>query len=174
MNWVTEKRLARSVSTKWLARVCGCTETLIGYAERGMPVHPVFADRIAKALGATVDERNMIVLPKHRRRVGDAAKKAKPAEPPKAEKPKRIGLAANAVAVVILDRAGNELGRYDSATDAGHAMGIDGNNARTAVSRRCNRRVGREYELCGATFRFAAEWDAMTPAERKKDLGIRG
>ena len=71
-------------------------------------------------------------------------------------------------AVVAVDRSGRELARYDSIGDAsrGEAYNED------CIRNRCNRQVGREFTgRNGATYRFAEDWDAMTPEERRRDVG---
>lgn len=49
-KWVRRRMAEMGVTAEMLARRCQCTVTLIEYAQRGLPVHPVFAQRIADAL----------------------------------------------------------------------------------------------------------------------------
>lgn len=70
-------------------------------------------------------------------------------------------------AVVVLDKAGRELARYDSIMEASRGEVTNDDYIRT----RCYRKVRAEFTgKNDSTYRFAADWDKMTPEERAKDL----
>ena len=50
MSALKARREALGLSVTQLARLCGCSESLIYYAENGRVIHPKFADRIAEKL----------------------------------------------------------------------------------------------------------------------------
>jgi len=71
-------------------------------------------------------------------------------------------------AVVVIDRSGRELARYDSigAASRGEAYNED------CIRNRCNRQVKNEFTgINDSTYRFAEDWDTMTPEERRRDVG---
>lgn len=71
--------------------------------------------------------------------------------------------------IVALDDAGKEIGRYLSILKAA----IDNQCSETVVKLRCGRKLKAEtdeFQVCGRTFRFAEEWDSMSPAERMRDM----
>ena len=73
-------------------------------------------------------------------------------------------------AVVAIDRDGRELARYASIGEAerGEAFNED------CIRNRCNRQVKNEFTgINDSTYRFANEWDAMTPEERLRDVRSR-
>jgi transcriptional regulator with XRE-family HTH domain len=165
MNWVGARMLELGIDRTQLARRCGCTETLIEYAERGMPVHPAFADRIAKALRADRAQRDMIVLERHRLNA--------PPEPPEAAEPKQMNNSIRRGApkrpIVEVTRDGQEIRRYEGLQHAARVIGI----SKTPLQNRCDRARLREGEFraFGVTWRWADEWDGMTLAERLRDIG---
>lgn len=71
-------------------------------------------------------------------------------------------------AVVAVDRTGRELARYASIGEAERGEAFNEN----CIRNRCKREVKREFTgTNGSTYRFASEWDAMTPEERRRDVG---
>lgn len=66
--WVKRMREAAGIPRKRLARMCGCSETLILIAEAGRAVHPLFATRIARELGATAKQAEALMAPPARAR----------------------------------------------------------------------------------------------------------
>lgn len=66
MSALKARREALGLSVTQLARLCGCSESLIYYAENGRVIHPKFADRIAEKLKLSTEERDALVAPKHR------------------------------------------------------------------------------------------------------------
>ena len=74
----------------------------------------------------------------------------------------------NAREVVVIDEQGNERGRYGSTYLAADAEFV---SQRTVVYH-CRRKARKEFQgWIDVTFRYADEWDAMTEAERLKDVG---
>lgn len=70
-------------------------------------------------------------------------------------------------AVVVLDKAGRELARYASINEASRGEVINDD----CIRNRCYRRVWQEFTSTNdSTYRFADEWDKMTPEQRRKDL----
>ena len=70
-------------------------------------------------------------------------------------------------AVVVLDKTGRELARYASINEASRGEVINDD----CIRNRCYRRVWQEFTSTNdSTYRFADEWDEMTPEQRQKDL----
>lgn len=148
---------------------------------------PALADLIAEACGATAQQRDALVLPKHRGtwkpprrretvRPRAAAAPAPPPEPPKVpQKPYTKPALKVAHVVVRLNREGEELGRYASVSRAA----LDSLATTDQIISRCMRRYTLdEFKAYGYTYRYAEEWDRMSGAERAADLsrndGVRG
>lgn len=153
---------------------------------------PKLADLIAEVCGATARQRDALVLPKYRgtwkptrvkaemeRQTRPPKQPAPPAEPkqlaPLTEpKPSRKGLDhggnnpfPSAREVVKLNRQGEEIARYRSCNQAAAQNCI----RESHVTSRCHRRYKcDEFRLMDYTFRFAAEWDQMTEADRRLDM----
>lgn len=145
---------------------------------------PKLADLIAEACGASAKQRDALVLPQYRgkgknRRAGrgplpamvkkeaPTPKPTAPAEAPQPKPPAPRREFNRARQVVKVNAQGEELRRYGSCNAAAR------NNPFTEcqVTRRCHRRCETdEFRQAGYTFRFAAEWDAMTRDERLADL----
>lgn len=71
--------------------------------------------------------------------------------------------------VVVIDEHGNERGRYGSTYIAADAEFV---SQRTVVYH-CRRKAKNEFHgQLDVTFRYADEWDAMTPEQRLKDVGV--
>lgn len=162
---ISRKELAQMVQTRGRSgkpeSAIGCSELLIGILEMGGVTHPEIANRIAEVTGATPRQRDMLVNKIHRGKWPDDTKNA-------AKKYVGAHGGNNAREVVRIDRQGFETGRYASGNAAGVAMGIRG----SCVNSRCHRRCTKvsEFETYGCTWRFADEWDAMSPEERFADV----
>lgn len=160
------KELARKVRN----RDTGCSEVLIEIIEGGGITHPGIADRIASVVGATAAQRDTMVHKKHRGTWRpDEGRKAKKVKAPGGEK----RASAKAKKVVCLDRDGREIARYDSMLDAAQGIGC----SCTTIMNHCKRNArDKTDEFCcfGCTFRYAAEWDAMSEKERLTDLRTGG
>jgi hypothetical protein len=140
---------------------------------------PKLADLIAEACGATARQRDALVLPKYRgtwkpTRVKPELARKPPATPTEEPEPSKRGLihgGANpfpgAREVVKLDRQSKVVDRYRSCNFAA----VQNSIREDQVTSRCHRRCkSDEFRLIGYTFRFAAEWDRMTEADRWLDL----
>lgn len=148
---------------------------------------PALADLIAEACGATAKQRDALVLEKYRgtwkppRRRKAVEPKPTPCPPGAVDPPPARpaptpaqrpvvfsrGSGGGARQVVKLNRQGVELARYRS---CGYASAICGCSEKL-VQARCHRRYRfDEFTTYGYTFRFAEEWDAMSPADQAEDL----
>lgn len=131
---------------------------------------PAIADLIAEACGATAEQRDQLVLEKHR-----GTWKPKPGRKPtpkaaatreEEEEPERRN-DGHCHPVVAVDRAGFAVRRFTGVNNAAARCGT----SHHAVYSRCLRQIGRdEFRLLGITFRYAEEWDRMTDAERRADV----
>ena len=136
--------------------------------EKGFVSLPTFADRIADCTGASPEQRDALTLPKHRGtwRPRKSTKKCGI----KTQTP--AGEAAQAEetrAVVIINRAGAELGRYASLEAA--VQHYERN--RTGILNRCERKLQPgtdEFIPWESSCRWADEWDVMDEAERREDV----
>ena len=129
--------------------------------EHGAVTHPTFADRIADLLHAAPEQRDSIVHAKHRGTYTPGC--AKPLPKPEEQPPqhKRPVVAVNCICEVV--------NRFDSIKDAYQRY----NCTEAVVYKRVHRKLKPrtdEFMAYGITFRFADEWDAMTPEERAKDV----
>ena len=66
--WVKRKRTKAGITRQELARRCGCTQTLVWIAEQGRPIHPLFATKIARELGASERQAEALMTPPARSR----------------------------------------------------------------------------------------------------------
>lgn len=160
-------------------RPIGCTEALVYMLERSSrPVtHPTIANLLAEACGATAEQRDEIVPKKYRGGwKGDGVPrclkgcewtlgKAKEKIEPAIQISWRHG-AAGRREVAKIDRNGFVLERYPSLTYACAACG----NSMNSIGERARKRVRDEFLPDGYSFRYAEEWDRMTPEERRKDM----
>lgn len=134
---------------------------------------PAIADLIAEACGATAEQRDQLVLEKHK-----GTWKPKPGRKPQVkagatreaveeeEEPWRINNGTSHP-VVAVDREGFAVRRYEGVQSAATHCGTSPH----AVYSRCLRQMGRgEFRMLGFTFRYAGEWDRMTDAERRADV----
>lgn len=70
--------------------------------------------------------------------------------------------------VVMVDRTCRELGRFTSIAEAEKSTHVSD----TTISNRCAHVLKREWTpQFPFTFRYAEEWDAMTPEQRREDVG---
>lgn len=144
--------------------------------------HPHFADAIAAVCGATAKQRDMIVAERHRGtwRMTEAAQK-------RAERAKEIAVKAHpwralpavrqvdgkpAVqhyvrAVVKINRDGDVLKRYFSVMDAA----VFNYCSDESVRARCQMKVKQEWSRGNVSYRYADQWDSMTPEEKKRSVG---
>lgn len=146
---------------------------LIGILEdmNGAVTHPDLADMIAAACGATPEQRDGIVHKKHRGTWPGVdgpklliAVRTKQRTEPRTHR-------GNTRRVVVLDREGNEVRRFDTLTEAAAFIGI----SRTSLGQRCRRIIPYEWQTGNQyTARYADEWDATPPAERLEALPRAG
>lgn len=133
---------------------------------------PKLADLIAEVCGATAEQRDQLVLEKHRGtwkpKEGAGKPWLKAAVTPKGSNTKGPARAeTDARAVVKVNRYATELARYRT----GHDAAVQNCVTENQVTRRCHHRYqSDEFKLAGYTFRFAREWDAMTEAQRRADV----
>lgn len=160
-------------------RPIGCTEALVYMLERSSrPVtHPNIANLLAEACGATAEQRDSIVAKKWRGEwKGDgiprclkgcewALGKAKEKIEPMPKVSWRHGVAGRR-SIVKIDANGNVLERYVSLTQATALCGQSMNS----IGERARKCVRNEFIPGGHSFRFAEEWDKLTPEERRKDM----
>lgn len=149
-----------------LANKAKCSEHLLWMLANGHNVvtHPNIADRIADECRATSEQRDTLVAAKHH-----GTYKPSPPSPTKAEEIREeISIQKNNCRpVVAVDVLGREVSRYISAEGAAHYLYCSSRS----VWRRCQRRcIKDEFEPFGITFRYADEYDAMTPEQRRADV----
>ena len=160
---LTEEEMAKLVSTK----NTGCSKKLIEILEAGGITHPDIADRIAHVTGATPEQRDSIVHKKHRGKKFRGRKKKQDPQPFSIN-PARA-LPENTRGVVRIAPDGSEIERHASINKAAQKLGI----STAAIHRRCHGEMwinSNEFESFGYTFRFASEWDSMTPHEKESTI----
>lgn len=143
-----------------------CSEHLLWMLVNGhnTVTHPNIADRIADECRATPEQRDSLVAAKHH-----GTYVPKPPKPTAAEEIREeISIQKNNNRpVVAVDVLGDELARYESADEAANYLYC----SNRSIWRRCQRRcVKNEFEPFGITFRYADEFDAMTPEQRRSDV----
>ena len=150
----------------------GRSENLIAILEGGGITHPEIANRIAEVLGATQEQRDSIVHKMHRGKWQPPQKRKRKEELAQGKKlqPMMLDIEPdNARMVARISIGGFETGRFISMMDAAKATGC----STMIVHNRCARKLRPttdEFNPSGYTFRFADEWDAMTPEERLADI----
>lgn len=185
MHWIEAYRRRMCMEARELAELAGVTESLIYILENQAKAvtHPLLANRIAEVCGASAEQRDMIVAAKHRGTWKPGPKRtwARPRPQPKPEPepppppreiPKGTGQRGglNKRAVVKLDRFGRVLARYEGVLYAARLEQI----SPSVVFRRCGREINSdEFRPHGCTWRYADEWDAMSPGQRAADLAGR-
>lgn len=150
----------------------GCSAMLIELLELGGITHPAIANAIAQTCRATPQQRDMIVAKWHRgnwvrprkvRRDEYTKTKMKP-------EPMTPGvLPPNAKAIVQLNIAGTEIKRFESM----EAAAAENFCTPREIRRRCARTISaktNEFKAYDYTWRFAEEWDKMTPAQKIADI----
>lgn len=153
-----------------LAGAVKCSEATIWnliFCE-GYITHPGIADRISDHLCAASEQRDSIVHPSKRGGYVPLCDRE--------AKPRRmlpdVGGASVMKEVVAVDRVGLEVMRFVSIVEAAKKF----KTSTEMVSKRCRRKGSAsndEFLAPGVTFRYAAEWDAMSEDERKQDIGRR-
>ena len=146
---------AATQASERLLEMLQCTQNAI--------THPNIADRIADLTGATSEERDTMVSSAHH-----GTYKPFTVGPPPFDVD-MDGLQPGSVRhIVALDRSGNELARFPNRRVACANVGCSDQTVRN----RCVRKSANfdEFKLLEMTFRFADEWDAMTPGEREVDM----
>ena len=140
------------------------SDSLIHYLERGKNAitHPRIANLIAEVCGATAEQRDMIVDEKHRG-TWSPEETITVIRREQSEASKHNG----SKAVVKVDRHGNTLDWYESVAEAVRKQTMND----SAIRARCKRKVQSEFVDAPYTFRYASEWDAMTAAEKRQDVG---
>lgn len=144
----------------------------------GAVTHPKLANMIARACGASPEERDMIVHRNHRGRWHGVARAALDREHPYRKHPAATTKKARESAaegrymrqkraVVALDRTGSVVKRLESLTEAAYWVGL----SEEAVASRCKHLTKYEFAKGNLyTFRWADEWDAMTPTARVSEI----
>lgn len=150
-----------------IANVVNCSEHLVWILmnQDGGVTHPNIANAIADYVGATAEERDGIVHPKHRGTW-------KPDEKHKGKKRDRKWLNAhNALAVVAVDRLGHVIKSFPSIKATARYVHCSA----TTIFNRCNYvpLEKDEFEPLGITFRFEADWERLTPEQRVNDIKKR-
>lgn len=144
----------------------GVSDTLIHMLERqkNAVTHPRIANIIADVCGATAEQRDMIVAEIHRGQWNPVVTK------PNFNDLKLHGQNGSK-AVVKIDRRGNAVDYYESVVDAARRTP----QTEKMIRDRCKRRVPNEFTyMVPYTFRYAAEWDIMTAAQRQEDISQKG
>ena len=184
MNWIQHYRenvgMSRTQFAKAITYQMGgsgngaltVSGALIGILEdmNGAVTHPRLADLIARACGATPRQRDKIVAKKHRgtwpgvdgpQLVRNVWTAGKPVVPSTSDNRDRY--AHNNKAVVVLDRMGNEVKRFDSGKAAAAFMGVSS----ATVYSRCAHAAPMEFTNGSPyTARYIAEWDSLTPSAK--------
>jgi hypothetical protein len=149
-----------------------CSAVLIAILEGGGITHPEIANRIADITGATAQQRDMLVHEIHRGTYVPGAKEnrtksgKRPAPTDPGYKP------ANAREVVRIDIFGRTE-RYASVLDAAHAAGCSAGTVQTRCRRALSAKTN-EFLIRDHTWRYADEWEAMTPEAQMDDLRSAG
>lgn len=145
-----------------------CSETLIWILERmkHAVTHPNIANLIAAACGATAEQRDMIVAEKWRGKwTGDGVPRL-PMEAPCVGRAEGLPDVPNGKDVVMIDAAGMVLKEFASMSQASTACG----QSISSIYDRVWKRVRREFELNGISWRLKAEWDRKSEEERRADI----
>ena len=136
----------------------------------GWVTHPNFANAIAGFVGASPQQRDMIVPEKYRGQWKPSRRKKKPiVEMPCADASNRKWKDRP---VVLIDRSGAEKKRFAGAQAAADYAG----KGRDYIYSRCERRISQktdEFARTEESFRWADEWDVMTAEERADDVRNR-
>lgn len=184
-DWIRDFRRSMGLSREGFARAVTyqlggrggdaltVTGALIGILEdRNEAVtHPRLADLIAAACGATRKQRDSIVHKKHRgtwpgvdgpRLLRDTRPRTRYPTVPSTSN-NRDRYAHNNKAVVVLDRMGNEVKRFDSGKAAAAFVGVSS----ATVYSRCAHAAPMEFTNGSPyTARYIAEWDKLSPSAK--------
>lgn len=192
MNWIEEYRTKMGMSRAAFATAI--TRQLGGRGEGRLTVpatlirileehpnprtSPKLMNLIARACGATKAQRDMFLHPSRRGYPythSPAAVKGKGEEPWRslpgattdAARESARRYAYGRKPVVVIDREGNVVHRAASALDAA----VWAECGKSAVAERCMRRVEKEfYGGMRYTFRYAAEWDNLSPTAKALEV----
>lgn len=145
--------------------------------QNGARTHPRLMTIIARACGATKEQRDQFLHPSRRdwpylHQAAQVTEKeahpwrAKPGATTKAARQSAKACANNMRAVVIVDADGVEVARTDSVKAAAARAGMD----ETTISAHLRRKVSLLGSRCRITYRYADEWDAMTREQRIADI----
>lgn len=149
-----------------IASAVKCSEHLVWMLmfENNCVTSPYIANSIADYIGATVEQRDSIVHPKHH-----GTWKPNP-KLKNVNRYERIGR-RDAKPVVAVDRCGYILRRFPSMQAAAKYVGCSG----PTVSIRCSEAQldKDEFMPYGITFRFESEWDKLTQEERYENIQKR-
>ena len=151
-----------------------CSNGLIALLESdpNAVTHPHIADLLAEACGATRSQRDMIVAECHRS--GGRAAAARMGSPWRTEAAvtahKRRKMRPGR-AIVKIDREGRILARYISYYHAASEAKI----SKWFIYSRCNGLLRREFtDVLTASYRFADEWEQLTPEQRQERMRKAG
>ena len=146
-----------------LAEKAGCGEHIIWMLMfmNGCVIHHKIADRLANVCGATLEERDSIVS---ERRMGKWFNEI-------AQEKRKRPSPVNAKSVLAVDRLGNVIQRFNCMDDAMKLVKC----SYGTLAGYCNGQAATddEFKRWGFTFRYAADWDDMTPEERLRNIQDR-
>ena len=133
----------------------------------GWITHPNFADAIADFTGALPWQRDSMVNEIHRGKWKPGRRRKR--KTAKAEYTGDSHYKWKERPVVLIDRKGNERKRFAGAQAAADYAG----KGRNYIYSRCERRISQqtdEFARTEESFRWADEWDRMSPEERAEDV----
>lgn len=191
MTWIEEYR--RKIGMTRQAFAHAVTSKLGGTGERRLTVpanliyilevqphpvtHPRLMNLIARACGATKQQRDQFLNPSRRGfpyaegvaavTLRDLPRWERPAHTATtaAEAPRKYQ--AQSRAVVIVNQMGTEIARHGSVREAAEAMG----KSESAVSKRITKQLKVEFTATERlTCRYADEWDTMTIQQRQQEM----
>lgn len=179
--WITEFREANGLTIEQLARALrqlgatktpeiGCSDTLLYRLEcvKNFCTVPAIANLIAEGCGATAAQRDELVLPQYKgtwKPTGEPGIDLNRARARESARPTVFVVPGRPV--VAVDPRGLEVGRYAGVVYAAARYGMGKETVRKRAQRKM---IGCEFGTLLVTFRFADEWDRMTPEERFADI----
>lgn len=156
----------RCIPREQIAAAVKCSEHLVWMLmfQRDVKIQPLIANNIADYIGATVEERDSIVHPKHHGTW-------KPDPNRKNMYLNRARRRSDIQPVVAIDRLGYIVKRFMSKRDAAKYVGCTG----VTVANRCNGVLldKDEFSPYGLSFRYESEWDRLTQEERLANIKRR-
>ena len=179
--WIEDYRTANGMELDEFARavnkyghteatptlICTITDTLVHLLEIGSITHPRIANVIAEFCGASAEQRDMIV---HKDHHGEW----QPNQPVALANPCAVRFnnsQSGAKPVVKINISGNVVAAYESVVEAARHEDVNEHNIRS----RCKRRAKHELTVDHPyTFRYQAEWIAMSREEQLKDIYADG